>query len=104
KRTKLPVCEAVQRLAKDRGTFCRRECQRVDTNVGVSPTVELEDIEGHDPVDGRDQDLASAQRERPVRRLEIWIANRIEDDVGTPAVRQVAYARRDVAGLGIDHI
>jgi hypothetical protein len=48
----------------------------------VATAVKFEDVERHGLVDGGDQDLPAGKRERFIRRLEIWIAYRVEDDVG----------------------
>ena len=57
----------------------------------------FQDIELDNSFDGGDQDLASPQRQRFMRRLEIRVTDGVEDDVDTFAVGEFADAR---GGIG----
>src|SRR5882724_11461232 len=68
----------------------------------MATAVEFEDVERHDLVDGGDQDLPAGKPERFIRRLEIWIAHRVEDDVGALTVGELPDAGRDIGRARID--
>src|SRR5665213_1242797 len=80
----------------------RRQSQRVDADIAMLAAIEFQDIERHDPLDGGDQDLASPQCQRLVRRLEIGIADGVEYDIGALAVGEFADTRHNIRSRCVD--
>ena len=66
--------------------------------------IEFEDIERHDRIDGSNQDLASPQGQRFMRRLKIGIADRVEHDVGALAIGELADACCNIRARRVDHV
>jgi len=96
-RFQVPACEAAPEFAQDVPGRDRRQCERVDADIAVLAAIELQNVELHDAVDGGDQDLASAQRQRLVRGVKIGIADGVEHDVRAVAGGQLAHPRRHIA-------
>src|SRR6516225_3601493 len=71
KRFEVSVGKTGGEFAQHRCRRTRRQCQRVHADIGVPATIEFEDVELHDRIDGRDQDLPAAQAERVLRGLKI---------------------------------
>ena len=91
-----------QRLAQQVAAFDRREGQGIDADIGVTAAIEFQDVELDHRMDRSDQDLPAAERQRAMRRLEIWIAHRVEHDVGALAAGQLPHARGDAGGGRVD--
>ena len=60
----MPAGKARAEITQHRTGCGRGQTQRIDADIGVLAAVELEDVELHDAVDRRDQDLAAAEREQ----------------------------------------